>query len=121
MQGHSAKYDETIRNNHRAVRLCDVIDDGKVIAQLPIHAGSRSEDRTTALRTAIDVEVSALGLGGDPEELLFGKRIQLYGGVRTSDEFTHVAKHNSVDGWGVSDNGVMTLKVDINGHLTMGP
>src|SRR5437879_3128868 len=89
MQGRSAEFDTYVSKPHRAVPRADVIQDGKVVAQLAVHTGSVTADRTAAQMRSFEVEVS------DPDGTLtpegmgsllapFGTRMQISRGVRIS-------------------------------------
>lgn len=129
MQGHSAEFAAAVRKSHTAVSRVDVIQDGKVVRQLAVHAGSVTADRAAAQMRSFDVEVADPAGELTPEGMTsllapFGTRLQLWRGVRLEDVETHTARHDSVESWAVSDasTGVMNgVKADNNGALTLGP
>lgn len=129
MQGHSAEFAAAVRKSHTAVGRVDVIQDGKVVRQLAVHAGVVTADRAAAQMRSFDVEVADPTGELTPEGMTsllapFGTRLQLWRGVRLEDVDTRVALHNSPESWAVSDasTGVMNgVVVNGNGALTLGP
>lgn len=130
MQGRSSQFDATIRKPHTAVPRADVIQDGKIVDQLAIHAGSVSADRTAAQMRTFQVEVSAakgsplIPVGMTSELAPFGTRMQMWRGVRISNVQTQAALYNAANPWTVSgtSTGVFnSTKVDGSGNLTLGP
>jgi hypothetical protein len=130
MQGRSSQFDATIQKPHTAVPRADVIQDGKVVDQLAVHAGSVSADRTAAQMRTFEVEVSAsegsplIPVGMTSELAPFGTRMQLWRGVRISNVQTQAVLYNAANPWVVSgtSTGVLnSVKVDGSGNLTLGP
>lgn len=129
MQGRTAEFDETISKPHTAVSQCDVIVDGKVTARLPLHSGSATADRMAAQMRAFELEVSdpdgvLAPTGMDSDLAPFGRRIQMYRGVRNSDTEFQSVLYNAANPWTVSGKlaGVfVSVKVDGSGSLTLGP
>lgn len=129
MQEHSDTFDATISKPHTAVSRVDVIEDGKVTAQLAIHAGAVTADRMAAIMRSFELEVSdpdgtLAPTGMDSDLAPFGRRIQMYRGVRTSDTEFQSVLYNAANPWtvsGVSTGVFVSVKVDSNGALTLGP
>lgn len=129
MQGRSAEFDATISKPHTAVSQCDVIVDGKVTARLPIHSGNVVADRMAAIMRSFELEVSdpdgtLAPTGMDSDLAPFGRRIQMYRGVRNSDTEFQSVLYNAANPWtvsGVSSGVFVSVKVDSNGALTLGP
>ena len=129
MQEHSDTFDQTISKPHQAVSRVDVIEDGKVTAQLAIHAGAVTADRMAAIMRSFEIEVSdpdgtLAPTGMDSDLAPFGRRIQMYRGVRTSDTEFQSVLYNAANPWtvsGVSTGVFVSMKVDSNGALTLGP
>lgn len=129
MQGRSAEFDATISKPHQAVSQCDVIVDGKVTARLSIHSGAVTADRMAAQMRSFEVEAAdpdgtLSPTGMDSDLAPFGRRIQLYRGVRNSDVEIESVLYNAANPWTVSgqSNGVfVSVKVDGSGNLTLGP
>lgn len=129
MQGRSEQFDATVRKPHRAIPRCDVIQDGKVVNQLAIHAGSVTADRTAAQMRSFEVEVSdpkgVLSPEGMTSQLApFGTRLQVWRGVRISNTQTQAVLYNTAGSWVPSGNstGVLSsVKVDTDGTITLGP
>lgn len=125
MQGHSSGFAQTVRKSHTAVCQVDAIQDGKVVQQLAVHAGSVTADRTAAQMRSFDVEVS------DPTRTLtpagmtsllapFGTRLQLWRGVRLVDSETRAALHNTADTWAVNTGVMDGVTVGPDGSLVLG-
>lgn len=129
MQGRSAEFDATISKPHTAVSQCDVIVDGKVTARLPIHSGNVVADRMAAIMRSFELEVSdpdgtLAPTGMDSDLAPFGRRIQMYRGVRNSDTEFQSVLYNAANPWTVSGQSAgvfVSVKVDSNGALTLGP
>lgn len=129
MQGRSSRFDETVSKPHRSVAKCNVITGGKVTATLPIHSGSVTADRMAAQMRTFEVEVSdpdgtLTPTGMDSPLAPFGRRMQIYGGVRNSDTEFQSVLYNAANPWTVSgqSTGVfVSTKVDGSGNLTLGP
>lgn len=129
MQGHSDRFDTAISKPHTAVFRADAIQDGKVVDQLPLHAGSVAADRTAAQMRSFEVEVSDPDGTRTPEGMTslfapFGTRMQLWRGVRISDVETQEVFYQSAASWVPSGNstGVLnSVKVDTDGSITLGP
>jgi hypothetical protein len=128
VQGRSAEFDAIVRKPHTAVPRADVIQDGKVVAQLPIHSGSVAADRTAAQMRSFEVEVSDPKGELTPEGMTstlapFGTRMQLYRGVRISNVETSAVLYDSANPWTPkTDTGVMnSVKIGADGALTLGP
>ena len=127
MQGHSDRFAQAVRKSHVATSRVDVIQDGKVVAELVAHAGSVTADRTAAQMRSFDVEISDLTL--TPEDMTSllapGTRLQLWRGARLDDVDTRVQVANTQATWAVSDsstgvlNGVVASPTD--GALVLGP
>lgn len=129
MQGRSDEFDATISKPHTAVNQCDVIVDGKVVMRLPIHSGAVTADRMAAIMRSFEVEVSdpdgtLAPTGMDSPLAPFGRRIQLYRGVRNSDVEIESVLYNPANPWTVSGQSAgvfVSVKVDGSGNLTLGP
>lgn len=129
MQGHSDRFDEVVRKPHTAVFRADVIQDGKVVDQLPLHSGAVSADRTAAQMRTFEVEVSDPDGTRTPEGMTstfapFGTRMQIYRGVRISNVEIEAVLYQSAVSWvpsGSSTGVLCSVKVDTDGSLTLGP
>jgi hypothetical protein len=128
MQGRTPGFDATGSKPHRAVSRVDVIQNGKVVNQLAIHAGSVTADRTAAQMRSFQVEVSdpdgTLTPEGMTSELApFGTRIQIWRGVRIGDTQTATGFYNAANPWTPkTSTGVLNgLKIDTDGGLVIGP
>jgi hypothetical protein len=129
MQGHSDQFAAAVRKLHTAVCRVDVIQDGKVVAQLPVHAGSVTADRTAAQMRSFETEVAdpsgvLLPEGMDSMLAPFGTRIQLYRGVRLSSVDTQAVFYNNAASWvpsGTSTGVLNSVKVSSGGTITLGP
>lgn len=86
MQPTSSAFQAAIQASHQAVSRCDIIQNGSVVMQLPIVAGSVSADRTSAQMRRFDATLA------DPDGTLtpadmsavlapFGTRAQIWRGV----------------------------------------
>jgi hypothetical protein len=128
MQGRSSEFDATVSKSHRAISRCDVIQDGKVVNQLAIHAGSVTADRTAAQMRSFQVEVSDPDGTLTPEGMTsqlapFGTRIQIWRGVRIQNTQTVTGFYNAANPWTPhTPTGVLNgVKIDTDGSLTLGP
>lgn len=131
MQGRSAAFDATVSKPHRAVSRADVIQDGKVVAQLTAaHTGSVTADRTAAQMRSFEVELSDPDGSLTPEgmgSLLapFGTRLLISKGARISSVAIQAAFYGTPASWVPSGNstGVFssTLVDPSDGSLTLGP
>jgi len=129
MQVHSPELDAAVSTDHTATARVDVIQNGQVVAQLAVHSGTATLDRTNAQMGNFEVEVS------DPTGVLtpdgmasvlapFGTRLQLYRGARINDVNTLVMFANTQAAWAVStsfgvNNGV--VGDPSTGELRLGP
>jgi hypothetical protein len=106
-----------------------VIDDGKIIDELPLHSGGVTADRTQAIMRSFEIEVADPDGTRTPTDMTselapFGNRIQLERGVRISDVEFQTVQYNAANPWTVSNTstGVFnSMKVDGSGNLTLGP
>lgn len=127
MQGFSAEFAETVQQSHTAVVLCQAIRDGKVVATLPVHAGSITADRTAAqLRTIqfelVDTDGTLTPTGMSSLLAPFGTRVQLYRGVRLKNVETLSAVYDTANPWTPQTAGDMNgVKIDAYGNLALGP
>lgn len=128
MQGRTPEFDATASKPHRAVSRCDVIQDGKVVNQLAIHAGSVTADRTAAQMRSFQVEVSDPDGTLTPEGMTsqiapFGTRVQIWRGVRIENTQTVTGFYNAANPWTPrTPTGVMNgVKIDTDGSLVLGP
>lgn len=128
MQGFSAEFAQTVQQSHTAVVLVQAIQNGKVVAELDVVAGSVNADRTAAQMRTMQFElVDRTGTltPTDITSLLapFGTRVQLYRGVRIRNIEAISAIYDAANPWTpqtpVGDmNGV---KIDAYGNLALGP
>jgi hypothetical protein len=106
MRGTSQAFQAAVVQSHTAICLVNVLQDNKVVAQLAVHSGSVTADRTAAQMRSFDVEVS------DPDGILtpdgisallapFGTRLQLSRGVRIENVQTLVAFYDTANSWNV--------------------
>lgn len=128
MQGRSPDFDATARKPHTAVSRVDVIQNGKVVDQLQVHAGVVTADRTAAQMRSFQVEVSDPKRTLTPKDMTselapFGTRIQIWRGVRVRDTQTISALYNAAHPWTpLTPTGVMNgVKIDVDGGLILGP
>lgn len=127
MQSRSPEFDATILESHTAVQAVDVIQNGKVIDTLDVHAGAVSADRTAAQMRTFEVVVSdpngTLTPTGMTSELApFGTRIQLYKGARISQVQVQATFYGTLDSWLPQVSGSLSsVKVASDGGLTLGP
>lgn len=129
MQSRSPEFDATIVDSHTAVAQCAVIQNGKVVDELAVHAGAVTADRTAAQMRTFEIVLSDPGGTLTPEGMTselapFGTRIQLYKGVRISNVETEAAFYGTRDSWvpsGVSTGVLSSVKVDVDGSITLGP
>lgn len=130
MRGSSKTFQTTVvRTGQTAICRVDVIRDGRVVAQLTIHRGSVTADRTAAQMRNFEVEVSDPDGVLTPEDMAsllapFGTRLQLWRGLRLQDVTTLVFYANSAPAWQVTTpqgqmNGVVGDPV--TGELRLGP
>jgi hypothetical protein len=128
MQGRSSAFDATARKPHTAVSRVDVIQNGKVVDQLNVHAGSVTADRTAAQMRSFQVEVSdpagTLTPEGMSSEIApFGTRVQIWRGVRIKNTEIEDVMYNSGNPWTPrTPTGAMNgVKIDTDGGLVLGP
>jgi hypothetical protein len=128
MQGRPPEFDPTVRKPHTAVSRVDVIQNGKVVDQLLVHAGAVSADRMAATMRTFQVDVSdptgTLTPEGMTSELApFGTRIQIWRGARIKNTETQTASYNAANPWTpLTPTGVMDgVKIDTDGGLILGP
>jgi hypothetical protein len=100
MRGTSQAFQAAVVQSHTAICLVNVLQDNKVVAQLAVHSGSVTADRTAAQMRSFDVEVS------DPDGISallapFGTRLQLLRGVRIENVQTLVAFYDTANSWNV--------------------
>lgn len=127
MQGRSSAFDATAKKPHTAVSRVDVIQNGKIVDQLDVHAGTVGADRTAATMRSFQVEVSdptgTLTPEGMSSELApFGTRVQIWRGVRIRNTETADVLYNAAFPWTPMSTGVMNgVKIDTDGGLILGP
>lgn len=128
MQGRSGEFDDTVQKSHIAVVAADVVKDGKVVANLEPHAGSMTADRTAAQMRTFQFEVidrdGTLAPTGMTSLLApFGTRVQLYRGVRIRSGDTASLTYSGGNTWIPTTpiGQMVSVKVDIDGSLTLGP
>ena len=129
MQGRSPEFDDAVSKPHTAVQQVDVIQDGKVVEQLSVHAGAVSADRTAAQMRTFQIEVSDPTGTLTPEGMTsmlapFGTRVQLYKGVRISNVEVEAVFYGTATSWvpsGTSTGTLSSVKVDTDGTITLGP
>jgi len=129
MQVHSPELDAAVSTDHTATARVDVLQNGQVVAQLAVHSGSSTADRTNAQMRNFEVEVSDPTGELTPDGMAsllapFGTRLQLHRGARIDDVNTLVMFANTQTAWGVSTsfgmlNGVVGDASD--GSLRLGP
>jgi hypothetical protein len=126
MQGFTAEFAQTVQQSHTAVVLAEVIQNGKVVATLDVHAGSVQADRTAAqLRTMqfeiVDPTGNLTPTGMSSLLAPFGTRIQLYRGVRIKNVETLSAVYGGANSWLPQTTGDMNgVVVGASGSLTLG-
>lgn len=128
MQGRTPQFDATVSKPHRAVSRVDIIQDGKVVNQLAIHAGSVTADRTAAQMRSFQVEVSDPDGTLTPEGMTsqiapFGTRVQIWRGARIENTQTVTGFYDAANPWTpLTSTGVLNgVKIDTDGGLTLGP
>jgi hypothetical protein len=129
MQGRPQDFDATIIKPHVAVQQVDVIQYGKVVDQLTIHAGSVVADRTAAQMRTFEIEVADPNGTLTPDGMTstlapFGTRVQLYKGVRISNVEVQAVFYGTTNSWlpsGTSTGVLASTKVDTDGSITLGP
>lgn len=130
MQGRSPEFDATVSKPHTALQQVDVLQNGKVVDRLLIHAGSVTADRTAAQMRTFEVEVAdpkgTLAPEGMASELApFGTRVQLYKGARISNVQVQAVFYGTTTSWvpsGASAGALVSTLVDpSDGSITLGP
>lgn len=128
MQGTSNAFTAAIQKPHTAVVAAEVIQNGKVVADLEVYAGSITADRTAAQMRTMQFEIidrdGTLAPTGMTSLLApFGTRIQLYRGVRIKNVAVVSAIYNAANPWTPqTSTGVMSgVKIDSSGNLVLGP
>jgi hypothetical protein len=128
MQGRTPEFDATVSRPHRAVSRCDVIQNGKVVNELAIHAGSVTADRTAAQMRSFQVEVSDPDGTLTPENMTsqlapFGTRVQIWRGTRIENTQTVTGFYNAANPWTpqTPTGDLNGLKIDTDGGLVIGP
>jgi hypothetical protein len=129
VQGFSADFTATIQESHTAVVAAQAIQNGKVVADLEVHAGSVSADRTAAQMRTFQFEVIDRDGTLTPDNMTsllapFGTRIQLYRGVRIKNVETQSAFYDAAHPWTprTLTGQMVSVKLDpSDGSLTLGP
>jgi hypothetical protein len=127
MQSRSPAFDATIVDSHTAIAQCAVIQNGKVVDELAVHAGAVTADRTAAQMRTFEVVLSDPGGTLTPEGMTselapFRTRIQLYKGVRISDVQVTAVFFGTTDSWVPTVSGSLSsVKVDTTNSITLGP
>lgn len=128
MQGRAPEFDATVSKPHRAVSRVDILQNGKVVNELAIHAGSVTADRTAAQMRSFQVEVSDPDGTLTPEDMTsqiapFGTRVQIWRGVRIQNTQTVTGFYNAANPWTpLTPTGDLNgLKLDTDGSLIIGP
>ncbi len=128
MQGRSAAFDAAISKPHTPVQRCDVLQNGKVVDTLALHAGSVSADRTAAQMRTFEVDAAdpngTLTPEGMTSELApFWTRIQLYKGVRISSVQVQAVFYGTTTSWAPTSTGSLSsVMIDSSDNsITLGP
>ena len=129
MQGRSAEFDSTIQKSHTAVVGAHVIQNGNVVKDLEVHAGSVTADRTAAQMRTFEFEVidrdGTLTPTGMTSTLApFGSRVQLERGVRIKNVEVQSVMYPIGDSWtpDTLTGQMVSVKIDLSdGSLTLGP
>lgn len=128
MQGISSDFETTVQKPHTAIVAAQAIQNGKVVANLELHAGSVTADRTAAQMRTMQFEIIDRDGTLAPEGMTsllapFGTRIQLYRGVRVKNVAVQSAVYNAANPWTPrTSTGVMNgVKIDAAGNLVLGP
>jgi hypothetical protein len=128
VQGFSSDFATTIQTPHTAVVAAEAIQNGKVVADLEVHAGSVTADRTAAQMRTMQFEIIDRDGTLTPDGMTsllapFGTRIQLYRGVRIKNVAVQSAVYNAANPWTPrTSTGVMSgVRIDANGNLVLGP
>jgi hypothetical protein len=128
MQGFTAEFAETVQRSHTAVVLAEVIQNGKVVATLDVHAGSVNADRTAAQLRTMEFEVVDRNGTITPSGMTsllapFGTFIQLYRGVRIKNVETLSAVYGvGANSWTPQSTGDMNgVTKGADGSLVLGP
>ena len=126
MRGFSDRFAETVGKSHTAVATVEVLDEhGNILAELDVHAGTVTADRTQAQMRSFEVEVADPTGELIPEDMTSllspGTRLRLRRGVRLEDVDLRVQVSNSAETWTVStDLGMLnSVEVDGSGALTL--
>jgi hypothetical protein len=128
VRGHTDRFAQAVRKSHVAVARVDVISDDKVVAQLDVHGGEVTRDRTRSNPTDFEIDVVDRDGTLTPEDMTSllspGTRLQLWRGVRLEDVDLRVQVNSTTEGWSVSNlsTGVMnSVTTNSGGELTLGP
>lgn len=128
MQGISSDFATTVQKPHTAVVAAEAIQNGKVVADLEVHAGSVTADRTAAQMRTMQFEIIDRDGTLAPEGMTsllapFGTRIQLYRGVRIKNVEVRSAVYNVANPWTPqTPTGDMNgVTIDGGGNLVLGP
>lgn len=125
MQPCSERFDKQIVRSRIGGLQANLIEDGKVVAELPVTGGSGvTEDRNASnLRTA-EIEFPDPKHQIDVAALPLGTLLQILSGVWLPNVVFHTAEHKDAASWQVSNlpgsPGVMcSVTVDEDGALTL--
>jgi hypothetical protein len=127
MQGFSSAFAETIQDNHTAVASAQLVQDGAVIANLEVHAGSVTADRTAAQMRSFEFEIIDRDGTLAPTSMTsplapFGSQILLKKGVRNKSVGVQSVVYDAANPWTpqTSTGQIVSLGIDSDGSLTMG-
>lgn len=128
MQGFSSNFAETIQNHHTAVIAAKVIKNDVVVANLEVHAGSVTADKTAAQMRTLEFEIidrdgTLAPTSMDSMLVPFGAQILLERGVRNKSTQTLSAQWNKAKPWTPQTpvGQMVSTKIDLaDGSLTLG-
>lgn len=128
MQGFSDDFSTTIQNSHTAVVAAKVIQNGSVVANLEVHAGSVTADRTGAQMRTLEFEVIDRDGTLTPTSMSsllapFGSQILLERGVRIKSTEIISGMWNAANPWTpqTSVGQMVSTQIDpSDGSLTLG-
>lgn len=128
MQGFTPNFAETIQNHHTAVIAAKVIKNDVVVANLEVHAGSVTADKTAAQMRTLEFEIidrdgTLAPTSMDSMLAPFGAQILLERGVRNKSTQTLSAQWNKAKPWTPQTpvGQMVSTKIDpSDGSLTLG-